>query len=140
MPAVKSLSDISAKWSRVSQGAQGDYIDGVTNPRKDWATETANANDNYKKGIQASISQDRFLKGVKKAGTSKWQDGAINKGPGRWAEGINQATGKYEAGFKPYRDVIERTTLPKRGAKGDPANIQRVAILAKALHDEKMKG
>jgi hypothetical protein len=139
MPAVKSLKTISEKWARQSQTAQPSYIEGIQNPRKDWADATAEANDNYKKGIQQSIAQDRFLKGVKKAGTSKWQRNAIAKGPGRWSEGIMQSTGAYEDGFQPYREVIERTQLPKRGPKGDPSNINRVAVMAKALHEEKIK-
>jgi hypothetical protein len=36
--------------------------------------------------------------------------------------------------------VIQGTTLPPRGAKGDPANIQRVAVLATALHAKKVSG
>jgi len=138
MPPVKSLNKISEKWARQAQSATPSYEDGVRNPRRDWGSATAEANDAYKKGIQQSIAQDRFLKGVKAAGTAKWQENTLAKGPGRWADGISKSTGAYETGFKPYRDVIERTQLPKRGAKGDPANINRVAVMAKALHDTKI--
>jgi len=138
MPAVKALNKISEKWARQSQGSGQSYEEGVANPRRDWATSTADANDAYKKGIQASIAGDRFLKGVKKAGTTKWQENTLAKGPGRWMDGINKSTGAYERGFDRYRQVIERTQLPKRGAKGDPGNINRVAVMAKALHDEKV--
>jgi len=139
MPKVKSLSMISEKWARQSAGAGQSYTEGVQNPRRDWATATQEANENYKKSMQASIAQDRFKKGVAKAGTGKWQKGAMEKGPGRWIEGISKSTSAYEKGFDPYRQVIERIQLPKRGPKGDPNNIQRVAVMAKALHDEKVK-
>lgn len=139
MPAIKDISKISKKWIDNAQGAQGAYTDGVENPKKDWAKNTAAANDAYKQGIQKAIADDRFKKGVTKAGTEKWQRNTILKGPGRWAQGISQAGDAFETGFKPYADVIARTELPKRGAKGDPANINRVAVMAKALHDEKVK-
>lgn len=73
-----------------------------------------------------------------KTGTSGWQTAAIAKGPSRFSEGVNLATDKYEKGFAPYRDVIDKLSLPPRGPKGDPTNIQRVAAVAKALHDEKL--
>jgi len=139
MPKVKSLSMISEKWARQSGSATQSYVEGVQNPRTDWATATQDANENYKKGIQQSIAQDRFKKGVARAGTGAWQNGALNKGPARWAEGISKSTGAYEQGFEPYRNVIERTQLPKRAPKGDPSNINRVSVMAKALHDEKLK-
>lgn len=139
MPAVKALNRISQKWARQSQAAMPSYEEGIANPRRDWMTATVEANDAYKKGISQAVAQDRFAKGVKSAGTTKWQENALRKGPSRWADGIAASTNAYEAGFEPYRNVIERTQLPKRGAKGDPQNINRVAVLAKALHEEKLK-
>jgi len=139
MPAVKPLNKISEKWARQSQSATPSYEDGVANPRKDWGTATVEANDAYKKGITQSLAKDSFLKGVRAAGTEKWQRNTLKKGPARWADGIMNSTGAYESGFEPYRAVIERTTLPKRGPKGDPSNINRVAVMAKAMHDEKIK-
>lgn len=139
MPAVKALDRISQKWARVAAASQAEYEEGVRNPKKDWASATAAAEDAYTKGIQQAVAQKRFGKGVKAAGSEKWQKNAIEKGPGRWAQGIGLSQSAYETGFGPYRSVIERTTLPPRGPKGDPANIQRVALLAKALHEEKLK-
>ena len=139
MPAIKSMDKISQKWARAASTATPEYEEGVNNPRKDWSTETQKANDAYKAGITKSISEDRFKKGVARAGTSKWQTNAIIKGVPRWAAGIAGSQPAYEEGFKPYADVIARTQLPARGPKGDPANINRVAIMAKALHDEKVK-
>jgi len=139
MPNVKNISRIAEKWMRQSSLSEQSYTEGVQNPRADWATSTAEANDSYKKGIQASIAKDSFIKGVKRAGTSKWQENAIKKGPARWSDGINKSGNAYSDGFQPYLEVIARTQLPKRGPKGDPTNIQRVAVMSKALHDEKVK-
>lgn len=139
MANIKDLSAISAKWKRQSEGSQQSYLEGVQSPRNDWATATAEANESYKKGIQASIAKDSFIKGVKRVGSAKWQKASIDKGPARWAEGINKSGTAFEEGFSPYLEVIKRTQLPKRGPKGDPSNIQRVSVLSKAMHDEKVK-
>ncbi len=140
MTQIKSLDRISKKWAEVTPQRQAEYIDGVQNPKADWASETSKANDSYKKGIQASLANDSFKKGVEKAGTSKWQEKTLSKGPSRWAQGVADSRSDYEAGFAPFREVIANTQLPPRGPKGDPANINRVAVLAKALHARKVAG
>jgi len=138
MPAVKSLDRISAKWARVASQSQTEYEDGVKNPRTDWAEATRAAEGNYERGVQGSIQRKAFGKGVARAGTQKWQAMTLAKGPSRWANGIQVSTAAYESGFAPYREVIMRTQLPARGPKGDPKNIQRVGVLADALHKEKL--
>lgn len=139
MPNIKALDMISRKWARVAAASQEEYEQGVRNPRTDWAKATTDANNAYKAGISQALSEDRFAKGVAKAGTRKWQENAIAKGPRRWAEGIGLSEGAYEAGFAPYRQVISGITLPPRGPKGDPNNIRRVSIIAKALHEKKLQ-
>lgn len=138
MPAVKSLDRISQKWARVSSVSQPEYEEGVRNPRADWAQMSTAAEANYERGVQQSIQRKSFGKGIAKAGTGKWQERTLAKGPTRWAEGINLSRQAYEQGFAPFREVISRTALPPRGPKGDPKNIQRVATLADALHAEKL--
>ena len=138
MPPVKNLKRISDKWARQAANSQEEYAEGVRNPRADWATQTRAAEGNYERGVQAAIQKKRFGRGVTKAGTPFWQERTLTKGPSRWAEGIQVSQDAYEKGFSPFRDVIEKTTLPDRGPKGDPKNIQRVAVLADALHKAKL--
>ncbi len=140
MAEIKDLSTIGRKWATVTPQRQGEYEEGVKNPKRDWAQATVAAADAQAKAVQAAISAKSFEKGVAKAGTSKWQEKTLTKGPTRWAQGVSLSQSDYEAGFGPFREVIARTVLPKRGPKGDPANIQRVAVLAKALHDAKVAG
>ena len=137
MPAIKSLDRISKKWARVAAVSQENYTEGINNPRADWKTQTLAAEKNYDAAIQKAISQKRFGKGVSAAGTEKWKRNALEKGPARWSQGIAVSTDAFEKGFAPYAEVIKNTTLPARGPKGDPANINRVAVMAKALHDKK---
>lgn len=139
MPPVKSLDRISSKWVRQSSTAQPEYEAGVRNPRRDWAQATTQAEASYEKGVQTAIQEKRFSNGVKNAGTAKWQDAALSKGPSRWAEGIRLSSNAYQEGFAPYRTVLENLTLPARGPKGDPANLQRVAAVTQALHNEKKR-
>lgn len=139
MPPIKSLDRISEKWLRQSAVSEASYLEGVQNPTKDWETETLAAEANFEAGIQKAITAKTFGKGVKRAGTDKWQENAIKKGPGRWREGIALSENAYSEGFAPYAEVIRALVLPPRGPKGDPKNIARVAAIAKALHDKKVQ-
>lgn len=139
MANIKPLDRTAAKWARVSAGASNEYLEGVQNPRADWATQTKAAESNYDKGVTAAIARGAFGKGVSRAGTEKWQRNAIELGPSRYATGVQNAQSAYADGFAPYQAVIAALTLPKRGPKGSPENIQRVAVIAKALHDKKLQ-
>lgn len=139
MPPVKSLDKISKTWISRAAAAGPEYEDGIRNPKRDWATATSEAEDNYEAGIAAAAADKRFGKGVARAGTAKWQQGALTKGRARWPEGIRLAQKAYQDGFSPYRRVIEGITLPARGPKGAPQNIERVRVIAEALHEEKLR-
>jgi len=139
MPIVKNIASIASKWARVTPQRSADYEAGVKDPIRDWATNTGAANESYKAGVQAAISKDLFKKGVAKAGTEKWKRRATEVGPARFSQGVQVAQPDYEKGFAPFREVIEKTTLPPRFAKGDPRNIDRVRVMATALADAKRK-
>ena len=140
MAAIRPLSSIRDKWTRVTQMRGSDYKAGVANPRRDWAKSTEAQKEAWRLGITEAANNDRFAKGVRKAGTEKWQSNALKKGPGRFAEGVMVAGPEYEKGYAPYRDTIEKTTLPPRYPKGDPRNIERVKVLAMALRKKKLEG
>jgi len=139
MPPIKSLDATSRKWSRVAQASTPAYEEGVRSPKADWAENTANAAGNYSAGVSAAVADGRFEKGVRAAGSTKWQRNAIAKGPQRYAQGVRLAEDAYKRGFAPYREVIANTTLPDRRPTGDPGNIERVAVLAQALHAKKLE-
>ena len=139
MPAIKSVTQIKEKWARVTAQRSTDYADGVKSPKKDWATETKAAEGAYEEGVQAAIGRKAFGKGVDAAGTTKWQSKAIDVGVGRFPAGVTADQEDYGKGFAPFVDVISRTTLPQRFAKGDPRNYERVRVMGEALHAEKVK-
>lgn len=140
MLTIRDPQLIADKWSRVVQGRGKDYEDGINNPRADWMTATLAAEANHTAGVQAAIASKAFARGVRAAGTAAWQFGATQKGPARWQQGIALSTGKYAANFAKYGRAIAGLTLPPRGPAGDPRNIQRVAIVADALHKLKVSG
>ena len=140
MPAIRSISDIAEKWTRVTPGRSEDYRGGIEAPKKDWETETKAAEGAYKAGVTKAAAEGRFGKGVDKAGTAKWKDRALLVGVDRWGPGVSVAGPAYASGFGPFRDVIERTTLPPRGPKGDPRNYERVKAIGDALHKAKLAG
>jgi hypothetical protein len=138
MPKIRPLGEISKKYATVTPGRTGEYESGVQNPRVDWKTATLNAVAAHTAGVQQAIQQQRFQRGVTGSSTQDWQDGSVNKGAQRYGPGVALAQPDYEAGFGPYHQVIANTTLPPRGARGAPNNIQRVAVLAAALNKKKI--
>jgi len=131
--AIKSLDRITQKFTTVTPQRSGDYEDGVRNPTKDWAQETANAEGSYEAGVQSAITRKSFGKGVKKAGTQKQQQMALTKGVSRWGPGVAVAGDAFKAGFSPYHSAISSATLPPRFAKRDPRNLQRVTAVVNAI-------
>ena len=91
MAFIRSIEHIANKFATVTPQRTEDYRNGVQNPRKDWATSTAAAESAYETGVQLAITKKRFGKGVKKAGTEKWQRGAVEKGTQRWGPGVAMA-------------------------------------------------
>ena len=138
MAEIKALSNIRDKWTRVTPMRTEDYKLGIQNPRRDWATETEASKDNWKAGIDAAASKDLFAKGVAAAGTKKWKDKALKKGPGRFAEGVYIAGPDYEKGFSPYHAAIEAVDLGPRFPRRDPRNIERVKRVVDALIKAKL--
>lgn len=138
MAEIRPLSEIRDKWTRVTPGRTEDYKLGIKNPRRDWADETEAAKDNWKAGIDQAAAKNLFAKGVAEAGTKKWQDKALKKGPGRFAEGVYIAGPDYEKGFARYHAAIERVDLGPRFPRRDPRNIERVKAIVNALVAEKL--
>lgn len=133
MAEIKSMANITDKWTRVTPGRTEDYKLGVTNPKRDWATETGAAKENWKAGVDAAAAKNLFGKGVEKAGSAKWKDKALKKGPGRFAEGVYTAGPDYNKGFAPYRDAIAAVDLGPKFPRRDPRNLDRVRKVVDAL-------
>jgi hypothetical protein len=136
MPKVRAGA--AKKWVRRTSNATEEFRDGVANPRTDWMTATLAAAPVQAKAVQAAIAAGSFSKGVQAAGSARWQQKSAGKGADRFGPGVADAESDYQRGVQPYLDVISNLTLPPRGPKGDPANIQRVVAVATALRNKKM--
>jgi len=139
MAEIKSLGAIREKWARVTPMRTEDYRIGIEHPKRDWAEEAEAGKGNWKAGIDAAAAKDMFAKGVSKAGTAKWRDSALKKGPGRFAEGVMISSPAYEKGFAPFHAAIERVDLGPRFPRRDPRNLMRVKAVVDAVIAEKMK-
>lgn len=139
MAEIKTTAEIAEKWERVTPGRVRDYEEGVRRPRRDWADATAASAEAWAQGVQSAIVDGRFAGRVRAVGTEKWQRKTLEKGPTRWAHGVSISGSDFAAGFDPYRDEIARIDLPPRGPKGDPRNLERVRIIAEALHALKLR-
>ena len=137
MAAIRPIDVIASTWAEVTPQRAPQYEAGVRDPRADWGRNTLAATKSWEAGVQAAISAGSFGKGVTRVGTAGWQKGAIDKGTVRWGPGVILGIDAYRTGFAPFRDVIERLTLPPRFARRDPRNLLRVAAIAKALGDAK---
>jgi hypothetical protein len=137
MAEVKNMARIKEKWTRVTPQRTEDFKLGVQNPRRDWEKAAVAAKESHKAAMAAASATDAFAKGVAKAGAGKWQARALQKGPGRFAEGVMVGGDDYEKGFSPFRDEIEKTPLPPRFPRRDPRNLQRVGAIDVALAKKK---
>ena len=125
--AIKSPTEIAAKFAKVTPGRTEEYRQGVTNPAEDWERNTLAAEDSYNSGVTASIRAGSFGKGVARAGTEKWKAGATGKGVERFGPGVAGAEQAYADGFAPYQQVIAGLNLPPRREKGNAANLDNAA-------------
>src|SRR5258708_26051987 len=135
MPRVRANG--GSRWAERTGVATRDYQAGGQAPRVSWQQATVAASEAHKQAVIQAAQEGRFAKGVQKAGDAKWLKAASGKGAERFGPGAAAGQGDYEQGVAPYLQVIESTPLPPRGPKGDPKNIQRVAVLATALHKRK---
>jgi hypothetical protein len=139
MPNVRDASFLAEKWQRNAQNAAPNYTLGVQNPKKNWAEETAKAEDRWAQGVQDAINRKAFGSGVRKAGVEAWQQGAVQKGSQRYPQGVALAKETWQREWEPYRQVIQNTRLPDRGPKGAPQNYERVRAMGEALRQEKLR-
>jgi len=138
MVRVKAIGDIAEKWAKETPARQPYYAAGIENPTKDWAESAAAAEPAYAAGVQEAIGRKAFSKGVREVGTEKWQRKAREVGVPRYGPGVTAAKGDYMTRFGPYRDELERVSLPTRGPRGDPRNLERVKAIADALHKRRI--
>lgn len=141
MPVIKPLNQAADKWSRRSSVAAPDYADGVRGKSSYWEDQSKRSEGAYKDGVSKAAAAGRYGKGLTGKG-GKWQEGVLRKGVGRYPEGVNLGMPHWQSGFQPYHQFLETLTLPARGARRSPQNLQRVQVVAQGLGNlyEKIHG
>lgn len=132
MAAIKPIDQSADKWQRRASVAGPDYQQGIQNPRNNWQQAAAGADAVYRAAVTAAANAGRFAAGIAKAGNAKWQENAMKKGPGRFAEGVALAVGNWQKGFQPVQAAFAGLTPPARQATGSPGNLQRVSAFNEA--------
>jgi|SRR5215471_979859 len=132
---IKPLATIVQKYVQRASAAGQAYVDGVNNPRQDWQQSTAASANTWAAGVQAAITDGRFVSGVNLAGDAKWSTRSTTVGAQRYPGGITAGQQSYSAGIQPFLQLLSTLNLPPRAPKGDPANLQRVSAVDVALRN-----
>ena len=130
---VKPLERVVENWVDVASRRGPAYSEGVQAPRRDWQQAAEAAKTNWADGVQEAITRDAYARGVRRAGTTRWQNMAQAKGVSRYPEGVRLSVDYYRTGWQPYHQTLERTTLPPRYPRRDPRNLERVRAVVEAL-------
>lgn len=134
MPKVRAGAD---KWQKRAAAAAPEYASGVASPRVPWEEATRASAAAYTDGVQQALQEGRFERGITGQAAAKYRQKATTLGVQRYGTGVQASKDAYQQGFEPYRQVIESIQLPPRGRRGDPANMQRSAAIASALHEKR---
>ena len=102
------------------------YQQGTQNKGADWQRGAAGAAGNYAAGIQKSLAEGAFAKGVQRASASRYDEGVRTKGAANWPTGMQLAENRYVEGVQPFTGLWGASLSTPRGPKGSPANMQRM--------------
>lgn len=128
----KDIGSIATKFVTRAQAAAGDYKTGVANAGATWEQNTAASEQQYEAGVQQSITNKKYTKGVAGKG-GKFQTNAVNLGSQRYGPGVANAQTAYQTGMAPVLQVLQGIQLPAKGFRGSPQNQARSNAVASAL-------
>ena len=102
------------------------YARGASGKGQKWASGAAAAEANYTEGVQRSIAQKRFSKGVSEAGPTSYDEGVRNKGAQNWPTGMQQAGPKYARKTAKFSQLWAQPLATPRAARRSPQNSKRI--------------
>ena len=135
---VKSAADVAAKWAQVTPGRQQYYASETPAAASDWEKNTIAAKASFQAAVTASNIGEMFSGGVKKAGAAKYARKVTDVGINRFGAGVTAAVQDMQSGISPMLETIAAQTLPARQPRGSAANLQRVQVIADALHKKRL--
>ena len=134
---VKDPATVARKWTTRAAAASGDYAAGVKEAGGDWEANTIAGAGNFAAGVQQAITDGRYERGVREAGSQRYVSRASTIGANRFAPGVQASEAEMQRGIAPVLQTIAGITLPPRRPKGDPGNMERANVVAQTLR--KMK-
>lgn len=138
--AVKAVGMVAGKWKRRASSAGQEYTEGVQSTPRSWQASAKAAEASYKQGVTDAANRGAFGQGIDRAGDARWKKQTLDKGPQRFAQGVDLAEGDYSSRVQPYLDAIGRVDLPAAGPRGAAQNYQRVQRIGEALRKLKTGG
>jgi len=128
--------NIAAKrWSDSIAFVPGRYTEGVQGAQGVIAKSIA-AEARYQQALQESFARNARVAGLSRTNDEEWRRRAINKGSRNIAVGMTEGKSKQASAISKIISVIRGVSLPERTT--DPsANIERVRVMALALHAQK---
>lgn len=130
---AKSASQVAEKYATRAAAASGDYVEGARSTTKDQSAAAIAAASIWKQALDASAAAGSFVKGLQRAGKSKWLEGVTSKGGNRYGEGVSQAASDYASESAKFDTARNAANSLPRGLKGSPQNIARVTAVVNAL-------
>jgi len=111
------------------------YRDGV-NASSGWQAKAAAAEGIWAARVQEAAAEQRRARAIQKVSDADWKNAALNIGASRIGPGMTANSTKYEQKMSGVLNTIAGVTLPPRTADVN-SNIERVRVIANALHDKK---
>ena len=135
---VAPAGESAKKWAERAANASTEYGVQAVASGESWASATAAAKGNFQQAITAGGIADRFLRGVMKAGASKFVRKINEVGKDRFASGVRSAQQDWASETEPFLSTIASLTLSARKPRGDIANYNRTAEVGKALNAKRL--
>jgi len=127
MPRNISPQEAAKRLSAAGFNFADRYQSGVSNKGSDWQRGASAAAGNYAAGIQKSLAENGFAKGVQRASASRYDEGVRTKGVNNWPTGMQLAENRYVEGVQPFANLWDAALPTPRGPKGSPANSKRMS-------------
>ena len=135
---VKTADAAGKKYADNAGRAADSYKSGATAAANSWASNTQAAAGNFKQAVQASGIDQRFARGVAKAGAGKYAEKINAVGGDRYAPGVAAGAADYTSGVTPYLQAMAGLSLAPRKPRGDPGNLKRVEQITTANHAKRL--
>jgi len=136
---VKTLADTVKRWVTEAPKRAEYYKLYTPAAAEFWEEKAVLAAPTYKAAVTAIDIDKRFAGGIRRVGAKKFKNKVERVGIDRYGPGIAAAEDYYKTGIDPFLKRLTEIDVPERKPRGDPANLKRVEVIFKELHDLRLK-